>query len=324
MVEPPGAAQRGVPGTGHRSLSEVGVGLLDGRVVIVTGGGRGLGRSHCLELARQGATVVVNDLGVSVKGEIEEHALTPAESVVREIEQLGGTAASDTTSVTDWDGMAALVQRTVDDFGDLHAVVSNAGFLRDRMITSMDEDDFDAVIEVHLKGTFALTRHACGYWRERSKAGESVSGRIVNTTSGAGLFGNVGQANYGSAKSAIATLTQITAMEMRKYGVTANAISPIAATRMLASIGREASGEVGWDPLDPANASPLVAWLASGESAWLTGSVLRIDGNTVSRCTGWQVGDGYRATSGEQLTVDELELGLSQLFGVAPRGLASR
>jgi NAD(P)-dependent dehydrogenase (short-subunit alcohol dehydrogenase family) len=229
---------------------------------------------------------------------------------------------ADTTSVADWAGIEALVASTVERFGDLHAVVNNAGFLRDRMITSMTEDDFDAVIEVHLKGTFTLTRHACGYWREQSKAGAPVSGRIVNTTSGAGLFGNVGQANYGAAKSAIATLTQITAMEMRKYGVTANAISPIAATRMLASIGREAGGDGGWDPLDPANASPVVAWLTGSESGWLTGAVLRIDGNTVRRCTGWEAGDGYRSKSGEHVTVDELDLALSRLFGVAPRGLA--
>jgi NAD(P)-dependent dehydrogenase (short-subunit alcohol dehydrogenase family) len=301
------------------------MGVLDGRVVVVTGGGRGLGRSHCRELARHGATVVVNDLGVSIKGEAEEHAITPAESVVAEIELFGGSAVVDTTSVTDWDGMAALVERTVARFGDLHAIVNNAGFLRDRMITSMTEDDFDAVVAVHLKGTFALTRHACCYWRERAKAGALVSGRIVNTTSGAGLFGNIGQANYGSAKAGIAALTRIIAMEMRRYGVTANAISPIAATRMLALIGASGVGgaeaDGAWSSLDPANASPVVAWLASESSGWLTGAVLRIDGNTVGRCTGWQVGDRHRSKSGEQLTVEELDLGLSQLFDAAPVGL---
>jgi NAD(P)-dependent dehydrogenase (short-subunit alcohol dehydrogenase family) len=296
------------------------MGALDGRVVIVTGGGRGLGRCHCLELARQGAAVVVNDLGVSVTGTGDDEP-SPADSVVAELEELGATAVADTTSVTDWDGMETLVNGSAERFGDLHAVVNNAGFLRDRMITSMTEDDFDAVIGVHLKGTFALTRHACAYWRGRAKAGEPVSGRIVNTTSGAGLFGNVGQTNYGAAKSAIAALTQIAAMEARRYGVTVNAISPIAATRMLASIGRDARGDGGWDPLDPANASPVVAWLASERSGWLTGAVLRIDGNTVSRCLGWQVGDGYRAGSGEQLSVDELDLALSRIFGTSPKGL---
>ena len=300
----------------------VGDGRLAGRVVIVTGGGRGLGRSHCLELARHGATVVVNDIGVSLKGEAEDLAEHPADAVVAEIEATGRTAVADRTSVADWAGMEALVARTVDAFGDLHAVVNNAGFLRDRMITSMTEQDFDDVLAVHLKGTFALTRHACAYWRDRAKAGRPVSGRIVNTTSGAGLFGNIGQANYGSAKAAIASLTTITAMEMRRYGVTANTISPIAATRMLATMGREGDPDAAWDPLDPGNASPVVAWLAGEASGWLTGTVLRIDGNTVSRCTGWQVDEGYRAREGERLALDELELGISQLFGAAPRGLA--
>jgi NAD(P)-dependent dehydrogenase (short-subunit alcohol dehydrogenase family) len=220
--------------------------------------------------------------------------------------------------------MAALVERTVERFGDLHAVVCNAGFLRDRMVTSMTEDDFDAVIEVHLKGTFALTRHACAYWRSRHKAGEPVSGRIITTTSGAGLFGNVGQANYGSAKAAIAAFTQIVAMEMDRYGVTANAISPIAATRMLASIGREASAGATWDPLDPANASPVVAWLAGEESGWLTGAVLRINGNTVSPCAGWTVGAGYRSTSAERVSFEELGVGLRRRYGIAPTGLGGR
>jgi NAD(P)-dependent dehydrogenase (short-subunit alcohol dehydrogenase family) len=217
--------------------------------------------------------------------------------------------------------MEGLVRATVERYGDLHAVVNNAGFLRDRILTSMTEDDFDSVVAVHLKGTFALTRHACGYWRERVKAGHRVSGRVVCTTSGAGLFGNVGQANYGSAKSAIATFTQIVALEMQRYGVTANALSPIAATRMLASIGRSSNDDGGWDPLDPANASPLVAWLCSEESGWLSGSVLRVDGNAVQRVIGWTVGDGYTAASGEAVTFDELGLGMRKLFGAAPRGL---
>lgn len=297
------------------------MGLLDGRVVIVTGAGRGLGRSHCHELARQGATVVVNDLGVGVKGEAEDNELSPAEVVVGELTEMGATAIADTTSVTDWSGMAGLVERTVAQFGDLHAVVNNAGFLRDRMITSMTEDDFDAVIAVHLKGTFTLARHACGYWRDQGKAGKPVSGRIVNTTSGAGLFANIGQANYGSAKSAIATLTQIIALEMHRYGVTANALSPIAATRMLATVGRTAEGDGRWDPLDPANASPVVAWLCSEQSGWLSGSVLRVDGNTVQRVKGWTVEGGYRSATGEELTVDELSIGIRKLFGTIPAGL---
>lgn len=297
------------------------MGLLDGRVVIVTGGGRGLGRAHCVELARQGARVVVNDLGVGLHGE-EEDAGSPAGQVVAEIEADGGVAIADGTSVTDWDGMARLVERAVDVFGDLHAVVNNAGFIRDRMLVSMTEEEFDSVIEVHLKGTVALTKHACAYWRDQSKLGRKVTGRVVLTTSGAGLFGNVGQANYGSAKGGIATLASIVAMEMERYGVTANAVSPIAATRMLATIGRTMADGGDWDPLDPANASPVVAWLCSEESGWLSGNVLRVDGNTVRRVRGWTVEGGYTAKSGKSLATDELGVGIRRLFGASPMGLA--
>ncbi len=297
------------------------MGLLDGRVVIVTGGGRGLGRAHCHELARSGATVVVNDLGVGLRGEAEDNAVAPADEVVAEIEAMGGTAVADGTSVSDWNGMAALVARTVEQFGDLHAVVNNAGFLRDRMMTAMSEDDFDSVIEVHLKGSFALTRHACTYWRDRVKVGHKVSGRVVSTTSGAGLFGNIGQTNYGPAKSAIATMMLITAMEMERYGVTANAISPIAATRMLATIGRSADDSTGWDRLDPANASPVVAWLCSEQSGWLSGQVLRVDGATLSRVQTWSIAESYTAKSDEALDINEIGLGLRKMLGAAPRGL---
>ncbi len=298
------------------------MGLLDGRVVIVTGGGRGLGRAHCLELGRQGAMVIVNDLGVGLHGEPEGGEQSPADEVVAEISAAGGMAVADGTSVCDWDGMKSLVDRTVERFGDLHAVVNNAGFIRDRMLVSMTEDEFDDVIEVHLKGTVALTKHACVYWRDQSKSGAPVSGRVVMTTSGAGLFGNIGQANYGSAKGAIATLAGIVAMEMERYGVSVNAISPIAATRMLATIGRSAAeGEV-WDPLDPGNSSPVVAWLCSERAGWLSGAVLRVDGNTIRRVRGWTVEDGYRSASGEALKSEEVGLGIRKLFGAAPYGLA--
>ncbi|HLF40637.1 MAG TPA: SDR family NAD(P)-dependent oxidoreductase [Acidimicrobiia bacterium] len=297
------------------------MGMLDGRVVIVTGGGRGIGREHCLELGRQGACVVVNDLGVGVHG--EGTLESPAEEVVKEIEAAGGVAAADGTSVTDWSGVAALVERTVDLFGRLDAVVNNAGIVRDRMITSMTESDWDAVIGVHLKGTFNVTKHACDYWRSRAKAGEAVSGRIVNTTSGTGLFGNVGQAAYGAAKAAIANLTVITAMEMERYGVTANAISPIAFTRMVATMPsmQDYQPNPGWDPLDPANPSPVVAWLASEASGWLSGAVLRVDGNTVSRVRGWEIDSNVRHTAagGGRLEVAELSAGLRRAFGALPR-----
>ena len=272
-----------------------------------------------MELGRRGATVVVNDLGVSLRGQSQDDEPSPAEALVAELEALGATAVADTTSVSDWAGMESLVQRTVEQFGDLHAVVNNAGFIRDRGLTAMSEEDFDAVIAVHLKGTFSLTRHACAYWRDRHKAGEPVSGRVVTTTSGAGLFGNFGQANYGSAKAGIIMLTRIVALEMQKYGVTANSISPIAATRMLASIGRGGDESGAWDPLDPSNASPVVAWLCSEESGWLSGSVLRIDGNTLQRVSGWAVEPGgFRSGSGEALEFEELGLGVRKLFGAAP------
>ncbi len=296
------------------------MGLLDGRVVIVTGAGRGLGRAHALELARNGATVVVNDLNVGLQGQVESDGPSPADEVVAEIGAMGGTAVTNGASVSDWDAMESLVADTVERFGDLHAVVNNAGFLRDRMLTSMSEQDFDAVIDVHLKGTFTVTRHACGFWREQGKAGHAVSGRIVNTTSGAGLWGNVGQANYASAKAGIAMLTTITALEMQRYDVTANCISPIAATRMLGSIGMEGGGG-GWDRLDPENASPVVAWLCSEESGWLTGQVLRVDGHKLIKVGGYSIEGEYESKSGEMLTVDELSVGVRKLFGAFPLGL---
>ena len=263
---------------------------------------------------------MVNDLNVSLRGDAEDSGQSPADEVVEEITAMGGRAVANGASVSDWDAMESLVRDTVERFGGLHAVVNNAGFLRDRMLTSMTEADFDAVIEVHLKGTFAVIRHACGYWREQGKAGKPVSGRIVNTTSGAGLWGNVGQANYSSAKAAIAMLTVVTAMEMERYNVTANCISPIAATRMLASIGMDSAG-TGWDRLDPANASPVVAWLCSEQAGWVTGQVLRVDGSTLMRVGGYTIDAEYQSKGGEALVVDELGVGMRKLFGAFPPGL---
>jgi NAD(P)-dependent dehydrogenase (short-subunit alcohol dehydrogenase family) len=295
--------------------------MLDGRVAIVTGAGRGLGRAHALELARHGATVVVNDLGVTLRGERDDGP-SPAESVVAEITAAGGIAMADDTSVTDWDGIEALIARVVDRYGRLDAVVNNAGFLRDKMLTSMSEDDFDRVLQVHVKGTFVVTRHACAHWRTLAKAGQPVSGRVVNTTSGAGLWGTVGQANYGAAKSAIAGMTTIIALEMERYGVTANAISPIAATRMTQSAGMADDVAPGtWDRLDAGNASPVVAWLASEDSGWLSGAILRIDGDTVSRVDGYHLNGSYRSRSGEAVTIDELPTAVRRLYGAFPKGL---
>ncbi|MFF0499938.1 SDR family NAD(P)-dependent oxidoreductase [Nocardia aobensis] len=298
------------------------MGLLDGRVVIVTGGGRGIGRSHCLELAAHGAKVVVNDLGVGLHG--EDSAETPGEAVVNEIKELGGEAFADRTNVTDWDGVADLVTRTVDTWGRLDAVVNNAGIVRDRMITSMSEQDWDAVIAVHLKGTFNVTKHVCDHWRAVAKAGGSVSGRIVNTTSGTGLFGNIGQAAYGAAKAGIASLTTITAMEMARYGVTCNAISPLAFTRMTeGSVMSNREQSSGWDPMDPSASSPVATWLCSEEAGWLSGAVLRVNGSTVARVNPWAIDDAARvdSRSGERLKVEEIGPGLRRAYGVIPRGI---
>ena len=302
------------------------MGLLDGKVAIVTGGGRGLGRAHCLALAAHGAAVVVNDPGAGLHGESPGNSAdqTPAEAVAAEITAAGGRAIADHASVTDWAATEKLIAGAVAEFGRLDVVVNNAGILRDRMLFSMTEDDFDAVIAVHLKGTFAMTRHACAYWREQAKRGAGRGGRIINTTSGTGLFGTAGQANYGAAKAGIVSLTTITALEMARYGVTANAISPIARTRMtdgmnpsLTSTGRTPEG---FDPQDPANASGLVAYLASDASSWLTGQVFRVHGNRVQRLRGWRSVGEYRSRSGGAVEPGELIAGLAEVYGTAPAG----
>jgi NAD(P)-dependent dehydrogenase (short-subunit alcohol dehydrogenase family) len=301
--------------------------MLEGRVAIVTGGGRGIGRSHCLELARHGAAVVVADSGVGVHGEAADadEADRPADSVVAEIEAEGGAAVADYSTVTDWEACAALVQRAVDAFGRLDVVVNNAGIVRDRMITSMNENDWDAVIAVHLKGTFAMTKHACDYWRTVGKAGGRNCARIINTTSGTGLRGNIGQSAYGAAKAAIANLTIITALEMGRYDVTANAISPVAATRLTATVGAAAADRRdpdAWDAMDPGNSSPVVAYLASEASSWLTGQVLRVQGNVVQRYRTWEALPGeYGAAGGGRLDAAELGDGLRRLYGSMPVGL---
>jgi len=304
------------------TTSEPASGMLGGRVAIVTGGGRGIGRRHCLELARHGASVLVNDPGVGVHGDDGAAGERPADDVVDEIVAAGGHAVADYSSVTDWDACAAMVQRAVDEFGGLDIVVNNAGIVRDRMITSMSESDFDAVLAVHVKGTFSMIKHACDHWRSVAKAGGTNIGRVINTTSGAGMYGNIGQAAYGASKAAIANLTLVTALEMGRYDVTANAISPVAATRMTATVGGAEPSADTWHPMDPGNSSPVVAYLASESSGWLTGQVLRVEGNVVRRARTWELEPGeYVAESGARLSAGELIDGLRKLYGTMPRGL---
>ncbi len=273
------------------------MGLLDGRVAIVTGAGRGIGREEALLLAQHGAKVVVNDLGGGHDGAGADAG--PAARVVEEIRAAGGQAVANTESVSDWKAAARMVRQAIDTFGALHIVVNNAGILRDRMIFNMDESDVDGVIAVHLKGTFALTRHACVYWREQHKAGRQLHGRLINTSSDSGLLGNAGQTNYGAAKAGIAALTVIAAKEMARYGVTANAVAPSAVTRMTVdAMGRGHVEEVPKQMIDaagPAHVAPLVVWLASERAGHVTGEVFRAGNGRVNLFRGWhtvaQVGD---------------------------------
>src|SRR6266480_2076388 len=269
---------------------------LSGKVAIVTGAGRGIGRSHALALAAAGAKVVVNDLGAGVAGEGSDPG--PAEQVVREIEALGGEASTNGENVADFAGAERLVQQAIEEFGRLDILVNNAGILRDRMIVNMTEEEWDAVLEVHLKGHFAPTRHAAAYWRERSKAGEEVRGRVINTSSPSGVFGNVGQANYGAAKAGIVGLTLIAAQELRRYGVTVNALAPNARTRMTeAAFGEIPPPDDGFDPADPANNSPIVVALCADDAQQITGQVFFVYGGVVNMLSGWEAGELFSADS---------------------------
>jgi NAD(P)-dependent dehydrogenase (short-subunit alcohol dehydrogenase family) len=265
-------------------------GICEGRIVIVTGAGRGIGRAHALAFAREGARVVVNDLGVARDG--TGGSAGPAQDVVDEIHAFGGEAAANTDDIADWAGARRLVQTAIDSFGGLDVLVNNAGFVRDRMLFTTSEEEWDAVIRVHLKGHFAVTRHASEVWRARSKAGEPVDARIVNTSSGAGLMGSVGQGAYSAAKGGIAALTLVESAEMGRYGVTANAIAPAARTRMTEEVfaDRMQAPGTGFDVNDPANISPLVVWLGSTESAGVTGRVFEVEGGMISVADGWQHG----------------------------------
>jgi NAD(P)-dependent dehydrogenase (short-subunit alcohol dehydrogenase family) len=256
--------------------------LLEGRVAIVTGAGRGIGRAHALELARHGARVVVNDYGVSVSG--EGTGETPAEEVVAEIEALGGEAVANGADVADFAAAEAMVRQAIDTYGGLDVLVNNAGFVRDRMLVNTSEEEWDAVIRVHLKGHFAPLRHAGAYWRAESKDGRQRVARVINTSSGAGLQGSIGQATYSAAKAGIAGLTLVAAAELGRYGVTVNAIAPVARTRMT-----EGAFDTSGMAL-PEDNSPIVAWLASEESGDVTGRVIEIDGPRLTVENGWAHG----------------------------------
>jgi len=262
------------------------MGLLDGKVAIVTGAGRGIGREEAMLMASEGATILVNDVGASTAGEGSDQS--PAEQVVEEIEKLGGTAAPDYTNVASFADTEQMIRGAAEKFGRLDILVNNAGILRDRMLVNMSEEEWDAVMAVHLKGTFNCAKHAASYWRELSKAGEDVRGRIINTSSPSGLYGNVGQSNYGAAKAGIASFTVIAAQELKRYGVTVNAISPSARTRMTQqAFGEIAAPDEGFDPFGPENIAPIVAYLATDDAAGITGQVFGVQGGSIALLQGW-------------------------------------
>ena len=283
------------------------MGSLDGRVAIVSGAGRGLGREHALLFAREGARVVVNDADP-----------VPAQEVVDEIVALGGEAVANADNVAEWEGAERLVQAALDAFGELHVLVNNAGILRDRFLVNMSEEEWDAVIAVHLKGHFAPTRFAAAYWRDRAKAGDPVKASVINTSSTSGLLGNPGQSNYGAAKAGIAAFTQIGAMELARYGIRSNAIAPAARTRMteatpgLGDVVKAPDDPSHFDVWDPANVSPLVAYLAAEQCA-VNGQVFFIRGGTIQLFRPWALGEAIERPG--RWTVDELETELKRLVG---------
>jgi NAD(P)-dependent dehydrogenase (short-subunit alcohol dehydrogenase family) len=289
--------------------------VCEGRVVIVTGAGRGIGREHALEFARQGARVVVNDLGTSLAG--ESAASSPANEVAEEIRKLGGQAVVSRHDVADFADAERLIKTAIDAFGGLDAVVNNAGFVRDRMFANTGEAEWDAIVRVHLKGHFAVARHAGAYWRERAKAGSPVDARIINTSSGAGLLGSVGQAAYSAAKAGILALTLVQAAELRRYGVTANAIAPAARTRMTEGTFAEMMKKPndGFDAMDASNIAPLVVWLASAAARHVSGRVFELKGGEITLYDGHR--PGPRIDKGARWDPAELSAVVSDLLARA-------
>jgi NAD(P)-dependent dehydrogenase (short-subunit alcohol dehydrogenase family) len=291
------------------------MGICDGRVVIVTGGGRGLGRAHSLAFAAEGAKVVVNDLGASLAGDATDES--PGEEVVGEIVAAGGEAVVNGDDVSDWDGAGRLVAQAIDTFGGLDTVVCNAGIVRDRMLVNMSVDEWDAVIRVHLRGVFCPVRHAVGYWREQQKSGDARAARIVTTSSGAGLRGSISQSNYVAAKAGIAAFTINAAAELGRYGVLANTIAPSARSRMTEDAMPEmmAKPESGFDAMDPANVSPFVVWLGSGDCD-VTGRAFEMAGGDVCVMNGWHRGPSV--DEGRHLEPAEVGPLLRRLVAEAP------
>jgi NAD(P)-dependent dehydrogenase (short-subunit alcohol dehydrogenase family) len=265
--------------------------LLDGKVAVITGAGRGIGREEALLMAKHGCKIVVNDLGGHFDGTGQSRS--PAEDVVKEIRAAGGEAVANFESVTDFKSAKRIIECATDNFGKLSIVVNNAGILRDRMVFNMNEEDWDAVVGVHLKGSFNVARHACAYWREQHKGGNVLNGRLINTSSDSGILGNAGQSNYGAAKAAVAAMAIIVDREMQRYGVTANAIAPVARTRLTvdatpqtaAGMPTAKAGE--WDAFTPAHVAPLVAWLSSDDAKDVHGEVFRVGMGTVWLMRGW-------------------------------------
>lgn len=292
------------------------VGRLDGRVAVVTGAGRGIGREHALLLASEGAQVVINDLGGATDGEGSDR--TAAELVAAEIEERGGTAVANGDDVADWEGGQRLIAMALETFGGLHILVNNAGILRDRVLVNMTEGDWDSVMRVHLKGHFVPTRFAAAYWREQAKAGRPVHASVINTTSTSGLFSNPGQTNYGAAKSGLATFTEIAAKELARYDVRVNAIAPVARTRLTLStpgleerIAAPANPDA-FDEWDPANISPLVAWMST-EECDVSGRVFLVKGGQIGVFTPWAIAG--EITQPQRWTLDQLDASMGALVG---------
>ncbi len=290
--------------------------ICDGRVVAITGAGRGIGREHALAFAAAGAQVVVNDVGASLTGDFTDE--TPAQEVVRMIVEMGGQAVVNTDDISDWDGAGRFIAQAIDTFGALDTLVCNAGIVRDRMLVNMSVDEWDAVMRVHLRGTFCPVRHAVGYWREQHKSGAARQARIVTTSSGAGLFGSVSQGNYSAAKAGIATFTIVAAAELQRYEILANVIAPSARSRMTEDAFAEmmAKPETGFDKMDPANISPVVVWLGSSDCT-VTGRAFEIAGGELSVADGWQHGEPFN--KGAKYEADEVGSVIADLLRNGPR-----